>query len=313
MKVVLCECFARDGLQHEAAFVATEAKIEAIDAFIAAGFPRVEATSYAHPGQVPAFADSGAVLAGIARSADLRLKATCPNLRAVERALADRQAGRGAGEISLLVSASESHSQRNLRRSRADQWQAVEAMARLGATDADLRLVGVVSVAFGCPFEGRVDEGRVVDDVARFVELGARHVTIGDTTGMASPMSVRRMFARFAADVPRAIPIAHFHDSRGLALTNCVAALEAGCIWFDSAMGGTGGHPAGIAYGEGETGNVATEDLVNLLEEMGADTGLDLDAVVRASRLCERILGRTLQARVARAGWGLSARARVHG
>lgn len=154
--VVICECFARDGLQHESAFLPTATKVALIDAIARAGFRRIEATSYSHPRHVPAFADATEVLAGIARPEGVAFKATCPNLRAVDRALADLAAGHGASELSLLVSATEAHTERNLRTSRAAQWQAVAEMA--SAARGRFRLVGVISMAFGCPFEGPVDQ-----------------------------------------------------------------------------------------------------------------------------------------------------------
>ncbi|MCX7960710.1 MAG: hydroxymethylglutaryl-CoA lyase [Burkholderiales bacterium] len=297
--VTLCECFARDGLQHEAAFVPTETKRALVERFAALGFPRVEATSYANPKVVPQFADASELLATLARRPGVRYKATCANPRAVERALADRAAGRGADELSLLVSASESHSRRNLNRSRAEQWANVEQMVR--AAQGRFVLVGVVSVAFGCPFEGRVDPGVVAEDVARFVSLGVTHVALGDTTGMATPRSVKALFARLA-DIPGLVPIAHFHDSRGTGLANCVAAWEAGVRHFDSSFGGAGGHPAQLRYGDGYTGNVCTEDLVNLFESMGIATGIDLDGLIETARLCEQALGRELHGRVTRTG-----------
>jgi hydroxymethylglutaryl-CoA lyase len=302
-RVTICECFARDGLQHEAAFVPTERKIALIDAFGAAGFPRIEATSYSHPDRVPAFRDATEVLRGITRASGADYKATCPNPRAVRRAVADLDAGHGATEISLLVSATESHTARNLRTTRAAQWDNVAEMVR--EAGGRFRLVGVISVAFGCPIEGRVDPGSVLVDIARFASLGVELITLGDTTGLATPDTVRVLFRRVLAEVPGVNPVAHFHDTRGTGLANCVAALEAGCRFFDSAFGGVGGHPAQIEYGGGATGNVTTEDLVNLFETMGADTGLDLDRVIVASRLCEESLGRTLNSMVARAGYGL--------
>lgn len=301
--VVICECFARDGLQHEPAFVPTADKVALIDAFSDAGFRRIEATSYSHPDRVPAFRDAGEVLAGIRRLPDVHYKATCPNLRAVTRGLADLDAGHGANELSLLVSATQSHTERNLRTDRETQWRNVAEMAAAARSGA--RLVGVISVAFGCPFEGHVDIGRVVDDAARFADLGAALVTIGDTTGLATPKSVKAMFSRLLDEVPATIPVAHFHDTRGTGLANCVAALDAGCSHFDSSFGGVGGHPAQVQYGDGYTGNVPTEDLVNLMEELGVDTGLDLDRVAAISRHCETALGRQLHSRVARAGFGL--------
>lgn len=301
-RVVICECFARDGLQHEDTVLPEDGKIRAIDAFTAAGFGRIEATSYSHPDRVPAFRDASTVLARIRRGRGVFYKATCPNPRAVLRALADADAGHGANELSLLVSATEAHTERNLRTTRAKQWDAVADMARLAK--GRFRLVGVVSVALGCPFEGRVDPGRVVEDVARFAALGTELVSVCDTTGHGTPSAVRRLFRRVGDEVPGVIPVAHFHDSRGTGLANCMAALEAGCRFFDSAMGGVGGHPSQIRYGGGYTGNVATEDLVNLLEGEGMETGLDRDAVVAASRLCEELLGREGRSMVARSGFG---------
>ncbi len=299
-QVTLCECFARDGLQHEPTFVATDTKRALIERFAALGFSRIEATSYSNPKVVPQFADASELLRTLPRAAGVHYKATCANVRAVERALADLDAGFGANEISLLVSATESHTQKNLRRSRAEQWQNVEEMAK--AARGRFRLIGTVSVAFGCPFEGRVDPGSVVDDVARFASLGIGHVALGDTTGMATPATVRALFARIAAGVPAATPIAHFHDTRGTGLVNYMAAFESGVRFFDASFGGVGGHPAKVKYGGGFTGNVCTEDLVGLFESLGIATGIDLDGVLETAQLCEQVLGRELHGRVTRSG-----------
>jgi hydroxymethylglutaryl-CoA lyase len=293
--VTLCECFARDGLQHEPAFVPTAVKRRLIERFAALGFPRIEATSYSNPKVVPQFADASELLKSLPRRPGTFYKATCANPRAVERALADLDAGYGVNEISLLVSASEAHTQKNLKRTRAEQWANVEEMVRLA--QGRLRLVGTVSVAFGCPFEGRVDPGVVAHDVARFVALGVTHVALGDTTGLATPKTVKSMLARMPAG---AAPIAHFHDTRGTGLVNYVAALEAGVRFFDSSLGGVGGHPAKVQYGGGYTGNVCTEDLVSLLESMGVATGIDLDGLVATARYCEEVLERELHGRVTR-------------
>lgn len=298
--VVLCECFARDGLQHEPVFVPTAIKRELIDRFARLGFPRVEATSYSNPKVVPQFADASELLAALARRDGVYYKATCPNVRAVERALADLDAGYGANEISLLVSASELHSQRNLTRSRAEQWTNVCEMA--AAARGRFRLIGTVSVAFGCPFEGCVDAGVVLQDVARFAEQGVSHVALGDTTGMATPRSARELFGRLLRELPSVTPIAHLHDTRGTGLVNALAAYEAGVRWFDASFGGVGGHPAKVQYGAGHTGNVCTEDLVNLFESLGIPTGIDLDGLVETARFCEQALGRELHGRVARSG-----------
>jgi hydroxymethylglutaryl-CoA lyase len=297
--VILCECFARDGLQHEPAFVPTQTKRALVERFAEIGFPRVEATSYSNPKLVPQFADASDLLRSLSRSSGVSYKATCANPKAVQRALADLDAGYGANEISLLVSATESHSQKNLKRSRAAQWTGVGEMVR--AAGGHFRLVGTVSVAFGCPFEGKVDPGSVAADVAKFMELGVEHVAIGDTTGMATPRSVKKLFDDIHKQ-KNLVPIAHFHDSRGTGLVNCVAAYEAGVRHFDSSFGGVGGHPAQVKYGGGFTGNVCTEDLVGLFESMGIATGIDLDRLLATAQYCEQALGRELHGRVTRSG-----------
>ena len=294
--VVLCECFARDGLQHEPAFVPTATKRALVERFAALGFPRVEATSYSNPKVVPQFGDASELLKSIQRKANVYYKATCANVKAVERALADLEAGFGANEISLLVSATEAHTQKNLKRTRAEQWQNIAAM--VDAAGGRFRLIGTVSVAFGCPFEGKVDPGSVIADVERFHELGVEHVALGDTTGMATPASVKRIFEK----IEGVTPIAHFHDTRGTGLVNYVAAYDAGVRHFDSSFGGVGGHPAKVKYGGGFTGNVCTEDLVNLFESMGIETGIDVGALLETAEFCEQALGRELHGRVTRSG-----------
>jgi len=298
MDVVLCECFARDGLQHEPQFVPTALKRQLVERFAALGFPRVEATSYSNPAVVPQFADASELLKSLERKKGAPYKATCANLRAVQRAIADQEAGFGASEISLLVSATESHSRKNLNRGRDEQWRYIEEMAR--AARGRFRMVGTVSVAFGCPFEGKVDPASVERDVERFLACGVEHVALGDTTGMATPLSVKALFSKVKRQ--NLVPIAHFHDTRGTGLANCVAAYEAGGRWFDCAFGGVGGHPAKVKYGDGYTGNVCTEDLVNLFESMGVSTGVDLKGLLETAELCEQALGRELHGRVTRSG-----------
>ena len=294
--VTLCECFARDGLQHEPAFIPTETKRALVERFAAIGFTRVEATSYSNPKVVPQFSDASDLLRSLSRSPGVFYKATCANPKAVQRALSDLDAGFGVNEISLLVSATESHTQKNLKRTRAEQWASIEEMVRTAG--GRFRLVGTVSVAFGCPFEGKVDSGSVLNDVSRFSALGVDHVAIGDTTGMATPLTVRSLFKQ----VKGVTPIAHFHDSRGTGLLNYVAAFEAGVRHFDSSFGGVGGHPAKVKYGGGFTGNVCTEDLVGLFESMGIATGIDLDRLLATAEFCEQALGRELHGRVTRSG-----------
>src|SRR5262249_40589226 len=281
-------------------FVPTGVKVELLGRFAALGFKRVEATSYSNPAVVPQFADATDVLKRLPRNRNgVSYKATCANVRAVERAAADLAAGYGAGEISLLVSATDSHSRRNLKRGREEQWQNIADMVRVA--DGRFKLVGTVSVAFGCPFEGKVERRTVREDVQRFLGLGVRHVALGDTTGMATPSSIKDLFEELSR-LRYLIPIAHFHDSRGTGLVNYVAAYQAGVRYFDSSFGGVGGHPAKVKYGDGFTGNVCTEDLVNLFESIGIKTGINLDGLLATAEFCEQTLGRELHGRVRRSG-----------
>lgn len=298
--VVLNECFARDGLQNEANFVPTATKIALIDAFSSLGFRRVEATSYAHPERVPQFADASEVLKGMKRKDGVLYKASCGNARAVERANTDFDNGAGPNEISLLASASESHSRKNLNASKAEQWERIAAMVDLAG--GRYNLVGSLSVAFACPFDGLTDPEVVAEDCARFADLGVQTISLGDTIGAATPDQIEAAFGTLIAAHPDLVFVAHFHDTRGLGLANCLAAYRAGCRYFDSAFGGAGGHPAKIKYGNGYTGNVATEDLVNMFEAMGIRTGIDLERLVETAKACEEAVGRELYGKVTRTG-----------
>jgi hydroxymethylglutaryl-CoA lyase len=303
-KVVLCECFARDGLQHEPVSIATPVKIEAIDRFSRLGFGRIEATSFTHPGNVPQFADADEVLRGIKRMPGTSYKATCVNPRSVERALAAQATGFGPDEISVLISASNAHTLRNLRRTRDEQWVNVEAM--IEAARSHFEVIGTISVALGCPFEGVVDPAVVIQDALRLRRLGVKRIAIGDTTGMGTPRSVKTLFAALFSTVEGIIPVAHFHDSRGSAIANCVAAYDAGVRFFDCSFGGVGGHPTRINYGGGYTGNVCTEDLATLFTAMGIDTGLDIGALIPTAEWCETMLDRQLRGMVTRSGLGMA-------
>jgi len=299
-EVMLCECFARDGLQHETTQLPTATKTALVQRFADIGFRRVEATSYSNPKVIPQFADASDMLRTLARRDGVFYKATCANVRAVERAVADAEAGFGANEISLLVSATETHSMKNLARSRNDQWRNIASM--VDAAGGRFRLIGTISMALGCPFEGYVDPAVVLASAMRFEALGVRYVTVGDTTGVATPVSTRAIFKALMRDVPGVTPIAHFHDTRGTGIANYVAALDAGVRWFDCAIGGVGGHPVKVKYGGGHTGNVCTEDLVDLFAAMGVATGIDRSALLDVVAECEAALGRTLDGRVSRSG-----------
>ncbi|MFC7543446.1 hydroxymethylglutaryl-CoA lyase [Siccirubricoccus deserti] len=295
--MVICECFARDGLQHETTLIPAEAKIAMIDRIADCGFRRIEITSFAHPKHVPHRRCRG--------GAEGRPP---PPWRAVQGDLPQSAGGAarpggaagrlGAGGDFLLVSASEGHTTRNLRRTRQEQWQNIAEMAAL-ARDAFV-MVGTISVAFDCPFDGPTSAERVLEDARRFADLGVTRIAIGDTIGSATPPRVRDLIGWLHGALPTATFIAHFHDSRGTGIANTLAAIEAGLTHADTALGGTGGHPAKIAYGEGFTGNTGTEDLVTALAAMGFDTGLNLGAVRAAGLEAERLLGRVLHSRTLR-------------
>ncbi len=296
--LVLCECFARDGLQHETAAIPAEAKIAMINRIAEIGFKRIEITSFSHPKHVPQFADAEAVLKGVTRHPGVLFKATCPNPQAVKRALEAQGGGWGPEEISLLVSASEGHTQKNLRRTREEQWANVAEMAALAA--GQFVMVGTISVAFDCPFDGPTTPEQVLADAERFASLGVTRIAIGDTIGSATPPRVRDLIGWLNGALPEATFIAHFHDSRGTGIANTLAAIEAGLTHADCALGGTGGHPAKIAYGEGFTGNTCTEDLATALAAMGYETGLDMARLRAAGEEAERLLGRTLHSKTVR-------------
>ena len=312
-KVVLCECFARDGLQHEPTFVPTEKKIELLKRFAALGFPRIEATSFTHPGNVPQFTDADAILTGIERRPGVRYKATCVNMRSIERAVAAAQAGYGPEEISVIMVASDAFLQRAFKRTHAEQLGVISGMIEASrAAPKPFEIIGTISSALGCPYEGAIPVPRVIEYAQWLAAQGVRYIAIGDTTGMGNPRSVYRLFSELLAAVPGIFPIAHFHDTRGMGLANCVAAYDAGVRHFDAAFGGTGGNPAKITYTEGYSGNVCTEDLVTMFESMGIDTGLNLADLLETARQCEEALGRELEGRATRSGLGLLTQGAQH-
>lgn len=293
-EVDVYEVGPRDGLQNEASPVPTEAKIELVERLVAAGLRAVEVTSFVSPRAVPQLADADEVLAGVHRVEGVRYPVLVPNLRGYERA-----AAAGAREIAVFTAASESFNLRNIRCGIDESFERFRPVVETARRDG-LRVRGYVSTAFHCPYEGAVAPTVVVDVVRRLVELGADEISIGDTIGAAVPTEVRSLLRRLReVGVPIARLALHLHDTRGTALANVVAGLEEGIRTFDSAAGGLGGCP----YAPGASGNVATEDLVFLLERMGLRTGIDIEAVRGASRLVsEHLPGRRLPSRVFAAG-----------
>jgi hydroxymethylglutaryl-CoA lyase len=285
-QVSIREVGPRDGFQNEPDLISTDDKVRLIEALAAAGYRRMEVASFVRPDVIPQLADGVQVLRRIQVPDAIRLSVLIPNERGLENALADRK---HFDDIGLVVSASETHNQRNINRS-VDE--SMEASARIipRALNEGLHCEAIIATAFGCPYEGKVKVETVLDLAARFVELGATEIGFGDTTGMANPWQVEEFFARAFERLPGVELTAHFHNTRGQGLANALAALNQGCASFESSFGELGGCPVP----PGSTGNIATEDLLSMFSEMGIATGVDLGAVIGAARLAQDLLGRKL-------------------
>lgn len=291
-RVTICEVGPRDGLQNEARNVPTPDKIRLIEALAEAGIQRMEATSFVAPKWIPNLADAGEVLGGIRRRPGVTYAALVPNLKGLERALAAR-----VDEAVIFLSASESHSRKNINKGIAEALETYRGVA--GAVEqAGLRLKAAISTSFGCPYEGDVDPLTVVGIAMALMEMGVEEVGVADTTGMANPRQVFDLVSHLARHVPIEMISLHFHDTRGTALANALAGLQAGVTIFDGSVAGLGGCP----YAAGATGNVATEDLVHMLHEMGIETGVDLKKLIECARLAQALVGRPLDSHVAKSG-----------
>ena len=290
-RVRLVEVGPRDGLQNEQEIVPTAVKVELIDRLSAAGFPAVEATSFVSPKWVPQMADAAAVMAAIRRRPGVRYPVLVPNLRGFEAALAA-----GADEVAVFVAASESFSRRNINCSIAESLERARPVFDAARANG-VRVRGYISVVLGCPYEGDVDPARVADIAAALHRLGSYEVSLGDTIGTGTAGRTQALLARVAAEVPVAALAGHFHDTYGQALANVYAALQTGVATFACAVAGLGGCP----YAKGATGNVASEDVVYLLDGLGLDTGVDLTTLRRAGEYISAALGRAPASRVARA------------
>jgi hydroxymethylglutaryl-CoA lyase len=284
----------RDGFQNEPEVIPTEEKVRLIGMLAAAGLRRLEVTSFVRPDVIPQLADAEQVLAGIERPAGVAYSVLIPNEKGLQRALAHRDR---FDEINLFLSASETHNRKNVNSSIAESLQGLERTIARGVEEG-LRCEGVISVSFGCPYEGKVAPDRVLGIAERLAAAGCEEIAFGDTTGMANPRQVGEFFVAARERLPGVELTAHFHNTRGQGLANVLAALEQGVDSFESAFGELGGCPVP----PGSTGNISTEDLVSMLHEMGADTGIDLAKLIEASRAVQDLLGRPLGAHVLRAG-----------
>jgi hydroxymethylglutaryl-CoA lyase len=277
----------RDGFQNEPEVLPTAAKVELIDLLARTGVGRLEVTSFVRADVIPQLADAAEVLQRIDVPPGVALTVLIPNERGLDAALEHRDRFQ---EVNCFLSASEAHNAANVNRSVEESLTGLERV--LGrAREAGLRCEAIISVAFGCPYEGRVPRERVWAIARRLIAAGAQEVGFGDTTGMANPAQVRGFFDEARTVLGDGVELtAHFHNTRGQGLANVVAALEAGCRSFESSFGELGGCPVPA----GATGNIATEDLVSMLHEMGLPTGIDLPAAIAAARRAQELLGRRL-------------------
>jgi hydroxymethylglutaryl-CoA lyase len=293
-KVRIREVGPRDGFQNEPETIPTADKIRLIDLLSETGLERLEVTSFVRPEVIPQLSDAEEVLAGVQRRDGVAFSVLIPNERGLERALRLRER---FDEINVFVSASETHNRKNVNRSIEESLTGLERTVA-AARGAGLRCEGVISVSFGCPYEGKVPPERVFAIAERLAAAGCEEIGFGDTTGMANPRQVGEFFAAARGRLAEVELTAHFHNTRGQGLANVLAALEQGIDSFESSFGELGGCPVP----PGATGNVATEDVVSMLHEMGVETGIDLPALLAASREAQSALARPLGSHVLRAG-----------
>ena len=292
MQVSVREVGPRDGLQNEDVILTTDQKVELINHLSTTGLECIEVGAFVRPQNVPQMADTAEVFARIVRQPQIVYSAIAPNAVGARRAVAA-----GADAIQVFLSASESHNHSNVNMSMAQSLAQAAEIAAI-VTGAGRLFDGVLSVAFGCPFEGDVPIARVLDLSGRLLDLGAAQITLGDTTGMAHPRLVQELTLAFRERFPRAHLRLHPHSARGAGLANVLAALEVGVDRFDASVGGIGGCP----FAPGAPGNICSEDLVHMLHEMGVETGIDLPALLECARMLEALLGHEVPGQTIKAG-----------
>jgi hydroxymethylglutaryl-CoA lyase len=301
--IVACECWARDGLQSLPGVISTDHKVEMLNRIVAAGFPKLEVTSFSHPKLLPQFADAEEVLRRIDRRPGVSYVVLMPNMKGFERLEACHHAGHGASEIILMISASERHNLLNFRMPIDEAMREHEAI--IGRAHAlGVRVIGCAGTVYGCPVRGDVATAEVARIVRFYVDAGAQTIMLGDTTGVANPRLVRERIGDLQAAFPGTEFIAHFHDTRGSGIANTLAALEMGLRYVDCSIGAIGGQPATTSakYSAGHTGNTCSEDLIGMLQEMGAETGIDLERLIAAGRRAEEIVGYRLRSNIILSG-----------
>lgn len=291
-RVSVYEVGPRDGLQNEAVTIGTVRKLRLVEALVAAGLDRIEITSFVSPHWIPQLADADRLADLVPQREGVRFSALCPNARGLARArVADLH------EIAVFLSASETHNRRNINKSIE---QALDVFKELipQALSYQMRVRGYVSTVWGCPYEGEIDPARTLYLARSLLELGCYEVSLGDTIGVGTPLQTKRILKLLLSELPASKLAMHMHDTRGTALANVLVGLELGIRNFDAAIGGLGGCP----YAPGASGNLATEDLIYMLEHMGVHTGVDLEKLWEAGRVAEAVVRRELPGRVHRAG-----------
>lgn len=291
-RVSVYEVSPRDGLQNEPAAVGTVLKLRLIEALVEAGLKRIEVTSFVSPRWIPQLDDADTLVQMLRSHEGVTYSALCPNGRGLDRAIAG-----GIPEIAVFVSASEAHNRRNVARAPKETIELFRSFVPR-ALDEGLRVRGYVSTTWGCPYEGDVDPRKALELTKALLELGCYQVSLGDTVGVGTPLKTKRILQLILSEVPADKLAMHMHDTRGQALANVLVGLEMGIRTFDSAVAGLGGCP----YAPGASGNLATEDLVFMLHEMGIQTGIDADKLFEAGRVAEAVVNRKLPGRVHQAG-----------
>jgi hydroxymethylglutaryl-CoA lyase len=297
MRIYVNDVAVRDGFQIEPRFVPTATKVEVINQLSRTGLHKIEVTSFVSPKAVPALADADKVLAGIDRVPGVIYVALVPNVRGVLHAAAT---ARKPDEVNAVVSASETHNIANINRTHEQSLAELPTMVKV-AHDAGMKITMSLSTTFGCPFEGRVHEDVVMEFVERFRNAGFDGISLADTTGMANPRQVRELVAKVLGRFPppdECYYTLHFHNTRGMGLANVVAGIEAGVRSFDGSLAGLGGCP----FAPGATGNICTEDMVNMLEDMGYDTRIDLAKLLAVARRIPAVVGHDTPGQVMKAG-----------
>ncbi len=291
-RVNIIDVCCRDGFQNEKKFIETEDKIRIVDSLSRLGFKKLEVTSFVSPKAIPQMRDAVEVVKGANRVEGVVFTALVPNVKGAERAIEA-----GIDELNVVMSVSESHNLANIRMTPRQSLDKLKEIVEL-AGNHKVPVNASLATAFGCPFAGNVPVEKVLAAAEEALAIGASSLTVADTTGMANPVQVLRMMEHFNKLLTK-VPLAlHFHNTRGMGMANMLAGLEAGVTDYDAALGGLGGCP----FAPGATGNVATEDVVHMLEEMGIKTGIDLDGLINLSRELEKIIGRTLPGQVIKAG-----------